>query len=500
MASFWQIQGMQRETELELRTLSIPLDVWLAITEAIRLLELATRRKRKKDTKDLPHWARYHVLTSDDLLSLSSVCRHFRQALFPVALERLRVYKIPIRNAIAGCRKTQPTELKGSIARMSKILEPEGAGHKELVREFAYRSEAAWCFQEPTLKSPWWVRVLQLLTNVRLLHLTNVDIDVETLLGLTKLQHLRLRDCRVLDSFPANRSPEQARLHLQSLQLCETRSYFVGSKDQFLLDFFVSPALTHLRVDEEGFMLVPWTSCTALRELVLTISGGLAKPGPEEFIAVLETCISLEVLYLDGVGLQKEHALRLGRLESLRTITCDVGIVEYLVPGRPMEHLRLHLTDYENEPSGRQARNWKTILEAARKSTLPIKTLTTIDLQGCDPQYTRQALDQLVGAFGALEELGLLVPDQQAVIDAIPFVARLESLRKICIKPAEALMLDPEVWFSWQEAQMRDFVALSKSKQLGEVDFGFGHTWRWLELKSWLYSESGEVASKQIEL
>lgn len=86
------------------------------------------------------------------------------------------------------------------------------------------------------------------------------------------------------------------------------------------------------------------------------------------------------------------------------------------------------------------------------------------------------------------------------MIDAIPFVARLESLRKICIKPAEALMLDPEVWFSWQEAQMRDFVALSKSKQLGEVDFGFGHTWRWLELKSWLYSESGEVASKQIEL
>ncbi|KAG8912905.1 hypothetical protein FRC00_003521, partial [Tulasnella sp. 408] len=280
------------------------------------------------------------------------------------------------------------------------------------------------------MKLPPWVRVLELLTNVRRLHLTNVDIHVEDLLGLTELRHLKLQNCKFRDRFPADGPPYPPRLHLQSLQLLNTLSDFVGSEDRVLLDFFVSPALTHLMVDKVTFMLVPWTSCTALHELVLTMSGGLTEP--EEMITVLESCISLKVLYLEGVCLQKEHAVRLRRLDRLQTVTCDEEMVEYLVPGRPVEHLRLHC---DNGPFERRGHNWNTILDAARNSMLPIKTLAMIDFQGYDPQYTLQALDQLVETFGTLEELGLFVEEEQDVIDAIPLVARLESLRKIRIDP-----------------------------------------------------------------
>ncbi|KIO26866.1 hypothetical protein M407DRAFT_23924 [Tulasnella calospora MUT 4182] len=389
-----------------------------------------------------------------------------------------------------------------NAARMLEILmEPGAAKQKELVQEFAFRYPLSESIQKHAPMLDLWGDVLRSLTNIRRLHLTNVDIDLEKLVELTKLQHLKLDNCQLLNVFPINDTPDQARFHLQSLQLLDTYRHYSESKIPVLLDVLVSSTLTHLVVDVSGFKLIPWTSCTGLHELALTIVPGLSIE-PEKVITALEPCISLKGLHIYGVNLPKEHAVRLRRLERLQMITCDVEIVEYLVSGRPVEHLRLHVTDGREKPPEWQGHNWKAIIKTIQESTLPIKTLDTVDFRRCHPPHTLEVLDQLVERFNALEELRLLMPNQEGVIDAIPFVARLELLRKICIEiePAEELTLDPEDWLSWREARLRDLVGLSKSKHLREVDLGCEDVWRWLELKTWMYCGPNEDVPKRIEL
>lgn len=149
---------------------------------------------------------------------------------------------------------------------------------------------------------------------------------------------------------PTDRSP-RARLILQSLQVLDTSSpESIQNGNSVPLDVLVSPALTHLVVDWLLFGLIPWAACTGLRELVLMMNGTYVKPGSEKIVAALEHCVSLQGLYLYGVGLLNEHAVRLQKLERLKTIACDVEVVEHLVPGRPVEHLRLVLTDMRSKP------------------------------------------------------------------------------------------------------------------------------------------------------
>ncbi|KAG8909476.1 hypothetical protein FRC01_006909 [Tulasnella sp. 417] len=481
----------QRENGNGIITIYIPPDVWLAITEAVRLRELADHRKRNKDTNNLPSWTKHVILNSGDLLRLSSVCRHARQALFSIALERLRVAPRKTKN------KTRRIRMICNTARMLEILmEPDEAGHKELIQEFAFRCPSSWTARKHAPMLDLWTDVLRSLTNIRRLHLNSADIKAGELLELTQLQDLNLRRCIFNEADLESPPSSKPLLRLRSLQLFETQSDFGWGQDRVSLDLFDSSALTHLMVDQTGFKFVPWTACTGLHELVFAMLGRVTTP--KDVISVLEPCISLKGLYLYGVRVEKEYAARLQKLERLQMVTCDVEAVEYLIPGRPVEHLRLHLTDVGGKPSEWQGHNWKTIIETIGESTMPIKTLNTIDFRRC--QHTLEVLDQLVEKFNALEELGLIMQKQEGVIEAIPFVARLESLCKIRIETIEELSADPQDSFSWREAGLRDLVRLSKSKQLREVDLGRGHTWHWQEMKTWIYCGSKEDAPKHIDL
>ncbi|KAG8945122.1 hypothetical protein FRC04_001188 [Tulasnella sp. 424] len=485
-----QIQGMRREGSTE--TVYIPPDVWLAISEAVRLRELADYQKQNnKRNHHLPHWANYVVLNSGDLLSLSSVCRHFRQALFQIALERLRVV---------------PPETKGeqrqirmlcNAARMLELLmEPEGAWKRDLVREFAFGLQLYDAQHEHRAPKLYlWHDVLRSLKNVRRVHLANIRIDLGALLKLTNLQHLAVENGHFFNIPTTDResSAGPAHLSLQSLQVLETTpADYHGDDLPAALDFLVSPALTHLVVELRSFFAIRWAACTGLRELVLMMGETYVTLGPDKVVTALERCISLQGLYLYGISenVLNEHAVRFQKLKHLQTIACDVEMVEHLVLGRPVEHLRLGppRTDSRWRPYEWQGDDWRMILELIRKSTTPIKTLDAINFWRCDSQNSLEILEQLVQSFGALEELGLVMPDAQGIIAAIPIIARLESLQTIALISPEMLThRDPQDWFSWREARLRDLVALSKSKRLRELDLGDGHVWRWVELKTWIY-------------
>ncbi|KAG8906731.1 hypothetical protein FRC01_007908, partial [Tulasnella sp. 417] len=437
----------QRESGNGIITIYIPPDVWLAITEAVRFRELADHRKRNKDTSNLPSWTKHVILNSGDLLRLSSVCRHARQALFSIALERLRVAPRKTKN------KTRRIRMICNTARMLEILmEPDEAGHKELIQEFAFRCPSSWTARKHAPMLDLWTDVLRSLTNIRRLHLNSAEIKAGELLELTQLQDLNLRRCIFNEADPESPPSDKPLLRLRSLQLFETHSDFGWNQDLVSLDLFDASALTHVMVDQTGFKFVPWTSCTGLHELVLEMLGRYTTP--KDVIPVLESCISLKGLYLNGVRVQKEHAAGLQKLERLQMVTCDVEAVEYLVPGRPVEHLRLHLTDVGGKPSEWQGHDWNTIIETIGESTMPIKTLNTIDFRRC--QHTLEVVDHLVEKFNALEELGLIMQKQEGVIEAIPFVARLESLCRIRIETVEELSADPQDSFSWREAGLRN--------------------------------------------
>ncbi|KAG8912904.1 hypothetical protein FRC00_003520 [Tulasnella sp. 408] len=470
-----------RTPEIGITTQSLPAEIWIAICDALRRLDLIDSIKQRESWgEELPELRRSTmnenrpdpVMTAVSVFRLSQTCRYLHEAALPSLLENIRL---------------RPPSLSGngmsgylSVVQQVKSLQLNGNERLQHVKGFAVAFPGILKGEDTDYKRGLRNQICHLLirlTNLR--HLTfigmGLDVPLMQIIVSLPLEHFWLWSSGINypPAYHTSAVTAAPRIRLRSFVGQRQSWRDEGSIPATWMNQLIGPTMQDLvldwsQLDSPNFPVVPDLEFLE----VVAVTFGPRYVSPSRLSSVLSKMPNLKDAWFQLILTPENPSSTFPALPRLQRVTCHSFWLQFLIPGRSITTAEvLYDTQIPVEE----------LCKILHEGSVPLRDLSLIYTYDRDrPQvaWSSDDLEPIARYLPELETLRLWTRDANvdSLQQAIFYVSQLGKLRLISFGfPADKRGISDD---AWQEEKLREFLGRAKSPFLETITFVGKGEWR----------------------